>query len=210
MIVGKHHATIDEITYDREKLAKFCEKFSDCVMPFDQYMQWLTPTKKEFRGRPGLNAINTELLEGKKLSEYTEISELLEKFNFDVPLNKNDIDLLSYDPGFTFHPHTDHFMQCGIMFPILPEDGDAPIIFYENEDIEVVPRKNYSGIVTENDIAYKHYYSTKHPTLFNGRTIHGVGTVSKTRVYLRFKILNQSFDSIIEKNKKGKLIIFDK
>lgn len=210
MIVGKHHVTFNEIEYNREKLVRFYEKFKECIMPFGDYMQWLTPSKREFKGRVGMNAVNTELLEGKKLREYDEIEDLVKLFNFDVPLAMDDIDLLHYDPGFTFHPHTDHFMHCGIMFPVLPADGDAPIIFYEKDGLEVVPRKNYTDLVTEEDIVYKHYYSTKHPTMFNGHTIHSVGTTSTERVYLRLKILHQTFHSVIEKNQQNKLIFTGK
>jgi len=205
MILRKHHATFDKITYDREKLINFISQFNNCIMPLTEYLRQQKPHIEKVRGKPGLNIINTELLEGKKLIEYNEVSELVELFNFYTGI-EYDVDLMHYDPGFTFHPHTDHPMQCGIMFPILLEDGDAPIIFYENEDIEIVPRKNYSSIITENDILYKHHYSTLHPTLFNAQAIHGVDTVSKERVYLRIKILNQSFNSILEKYKKGELI----
>lgn len=206
MDLGKHHATITEFTYNRLELADFYKQFTDYIMNFGDYMQYLTPDKREFRGRPGMNAVNVHKKEGKYLQEYDIIKNIINKFDFGYEISLHDVDLLHYDPGFEFHPHTDHFMKCGIMFPILPDDAGEPIVFYEQSKEDTVPRKNYSDICTEDDIVYEHYYSNKHPTLFNGHTIHGVRKITKERVYLRIKILHKTFEEIVDRNKLGILV----
>jgi hypothetical protein len=118
---------------------------------------------------------------------------------------------MHYDPGFSFHPHTDHFMQCGIMFPIIPEDAGEPINFYSRDGITPTTNTNYSksrhGAFNDDDLEYQHYYSNKHPTLFNGQQIHGVPTVTRERTYLRIKVIGESFDSVVNKLESGTFVI---
>ena len=56
------------------------------------------------------------------------------------------------------------------------------------------------------DYVYK--YSTEHPTLSNGMCIHGVGPIEKaeTRVYLRFKILKETYEEIVGKLTEGNFV----
>lgn len=208
MILGKHHCTIDEITYDRQELLEFYNQHKHNIMGFADYMQYLTPTKREFKGRPGMNAVAVQKTEGKDLLDYPVIQKYVDMFNWKEYPGPREIDLLHYDPGFRFHPHTDHFMWCGIMFPILPEDAGEPIVFYSRPGHEPERNVNYEKIHgwTDDDIEYSHYYSNKHPTLFNGMAVHGVPTVTRERVYLRIKILGESFDSVVSKLESGNFV----
>ena len=114
MILGKYHATIDEVTYDQKELFDFYKFHEQHVENFGDVMQYLTPSKREFKGRPGMNAVNVHKTEGKHLGQYPIIQEIISQFNFEKEITKKEVDLLHYDPGYKFHPHTDHYMNCGI------------------------------------------------------------------------------------------------
>jgi hypothetical protein len=94
------------------------------------------------------------------------------------------------------------------MFPILPDDGAAPIDFYRMPEGATWERAaGYSKWINpDRDLIYSYHYSLIHPSMFNGNIIHGVKNNDKERVFLRFKCLNMTFHSIIEKAKQGKLI----
>tara|TARA_B100001057_G_scaffold449754_1_gene491233 strand:- start:406 stop:1041 length:636 start_codon:yes stop_codon:yes gene_type:complete len=208
MQLGKHHCTIDEITYDREELLDFVNQHRHNIMQFGDYMQYLSPEKREFKGSDGMNAIAVQKTEGKDLLEYPVVKKYVDMFNFAQPIAPRDIDLLHYDPGYSFHPHTDHYMWCGIMFPIEPEDAGEPISFYSREGQEPERNVNYKKRGwTDDDIEYNHYYSNKHPTLFNGMIVHGVPTITKERIYLRIKVLGEKFEDVVEKLKNNNFIL---
>jgi hypothetical protein len=212
MQLGKYHCTIDEVTYDRLELLDFTNQHKHNIMQFGDYMEYLSPDKREFnpkrKGREGMNAIAVQKTEGKDLLEYPIVKKYVDMFNFNSPINPRDIDLLHYDPGYSFHPHTDHYMWCGIMFPIEPEDAGEPISFYSREGQEPERNVNYEKRGwTDKDIEYNHYYSNKHPTLFNGMIVHGVPKISKERIYLRIKVLGEKFEDIVEKLKNNNFVI---
>lgn len=208
MILGKYHCTIDEITYNRQELLNFYNQHKQHTMPFGDYMEFLSPWEREFKGTPGMNAVAVQKAQGKDLLDYDIINQYVNMFNFKQEIQPRDIDLLHYDPGFKFHPHTDHFMNCGIMFPILPDDAGEPISFYSRPGHKPERNLNYEKIYgwTDDDIEYNHYYSVIHPTLFNGMAIHGVPTVTQERVYLRIKVIGETFDSVIRKLKNREFI----
>ena len=205
MILGKYHATIDEVTYDQKELFDFYKFHEQHVENFGDVMQYLTPSKREFKGRPGMNAVNVHKTEGKHLGEYPIIQNIISQFNFEKPITEKEVDLLHYDPGYKFHPHTDHYMNCGIMFPIIPESNFTPISFYSREGHDPERNVNYEKRYgwTDDDIEYNHYYSMKHPTLFNGMAVHGVPTIDSESVMLRIKVLGESFEDIVDKLKQG-------
>ena len=205
MILGKYHATIDEVTYDQKELFDFYKSHEQHVETFSDVMKYLTPSKREFRGRPGMNAVNVHKTEGKYLGEYPIIKKIVSQFNFEKEITDKEVDLLHYDPGYKFHPHTDHFMKCGIMFPIIPESNFTPISFYSGKGHDPERNVNYEKRYgwTDDDIEYNHYYSMKHPTLFNGMAVHGVPTINEERVMLRIKVLGESFEDIVDKLKQG-------
>jgi hypothetical protein len=215
MILGKYHCTIDEITYNRLELLDFYNDHKHNIMDYGEYMQFLSPWKREFKNKPGMHSIAVLKTEGKEMVEYPVIQKYINMFNFEKPIQPRDVDIIHYNPGFSFHPHTDHYMQCGIMLPIIPEDTGVPISFYNRDGVTPVPNTNYEwstsgdkpGVLqpgfTDDDIEYQHHYSNKHPTLFNGLQIHGVPTVTEERAYLRIKVIGEPFESVISKLELG-------
>ena len=99
-------------------------------------------------------------------------------------------------------------MNCGIMFPILPDSNMAPIDFYKLPPGETWERaKDFRYKINfERDFVYSYYYSLEHPSLFNGQTIHGVRNSNKERVFLRFKCLSMTFENVIKKTLSGQFI----
>ena len=96
-------------------------------------------------------------------------------------------------------------MNMAIMFPVLPIKDITPISFYSREGH--IPERNVNYEKkhgwTDDDIDYLHYYSMEHPTAFNGMAIHGVPTITQERVILRVKCLGETFESVVDKLKKG-------
>lgn len=135
------------------------------------------------------------------------IRNMMQKLNFNHPITAGNIDIIWYRPGFEFEPHVDHYAAATMMWPIIPETGGAPIDFYSLDKVNYTPGEpvGFKNILTKEDIIHTHYYSTLHPTIFNSHWIHGVRKVNHVRVYMRLRI-NESFDSIVEKHKSGKLI----
>lgn len=192
----------DEITYDRKKLEEFYNKFEKlgCVQTFSDYNFWLKGGEyREFVIWNNMKALNVELATPEtKLINQPEIKEILNQLN--IELHDNDVDFVIYDPGFIFNPHIDHYMQCGIMLPVLPVENYSPIEFYELPGYNCVPRRHYAEEVAQHGYtAYTHYYSHLHPTMFNGTKLHGVPMTDVPRMYLRIKIVNESFESIRER-----------
>lgn len=208
MQLGKYHCTIDEVTYNRLELVDFYNQHKHNLMNFGDYMQFLSPTKREFPYISGMNAVAVQKTEGKELLDYDVVKKCVDMFNFSPSIPTSDIDFLHYDPGFKFHPHTDHYMECAVMFPVLPEDAGEPISFYSRPGW--IPERNVSYHHkydwTDDDIEYNHYYSAIHPTLFNGMAIHGVPTITKERVYLRIKVLGETFDEVVAKLQAGTFV----
>ena len=71
-------------------------------MQFGDYMEYLTPEKREFnpkrKGREGMNAIAVQKTEGKDLLDYPVVKKYVDMFNFKSPIAPRDVDLLHYDP----------------------------------------------------------------------------------------------------------------
>lgn len=153
------------------------------------------------------------------------------------PYAPNDVDLLVYRKDYLFVPHVDYHQNCVMMLPIWPLDGGTPVKYHKFENqvayIQEQIREHRKGKeVVYNDIPdwqpgdplpkhlkFRHmdpyedvdeyvHYSTKHPTLINGRFIHSIGPVKEDiRVYLRFKFLPPiTYDGLIELHKQGKWI----
>ena len=111
MKLGKYHVEIDEIKYDREELEDLYNQHKHNIMQFGDYMQYLTPTKREFKGRKGMNAVAVQKTEGKDLLEYPQVKKYVDMFNWKQYPGPRDVDFLHYDVGYKFHPHTDHYMN---------------------------------------------------------------------------------------------------
>ena len=190
MIKGKHHIVFDEITYNRIELSDFVSNFENCIVSYNDYAERVL-RNKEFEYLDGYNILDTSLIEGKHAIDYPIIRDLVNKFNINVDYKR--VNLMHFDTGYSFPIHTDHAMKAGIMFPIWPEDAGEPIVFYKTDNVKVATDYNH---LTEEDIDYKHYYSNKHPTLFNAQIPHGVPTVKEPRLYLKIRLFDDTYESI--------------
>jgi hypothetical protein len=90
------------------------------------------------------------------------------------------------------------------MFPILPDDGDAPLTFHDVSPSVFKIATDY--IDYRNNIDYKMHYNMKHPTMFTTQVPHSVDEVKKERIYLKFMVFDYTFEQLIEMHKKGELI----
>lgn len=211
MQIFDHHVIFDEVKYDREELKDWYRSVEhykgDYGMVTNKISSANLSHNKKFRTGK-FETLNTVEKAGMNVIDYPVVNKLVKRFNFDVPLGKSDVDVLIYKPGFIFQPHVDFHMHCGIMFPILPDGEMAPIDFYKLPPGAVWERaKNYDDCIDfDRDYLYSYHYSTVHPSMFNGDTIHGVRNNNNVRVFLRIKILNMTFDGIIAKAKTGNFI----
>jgi hypothetical protein len=211
MQIFDHHVIFDEITYDREELKDWYRSVEHYKNDYATVTNrndsaGLSHNKKFQYGL--FDTLDTKEKAGTAVIDYEPIKKLVEKFNFDQPMNETTVDVLIYRPNYYFHPHVDYHMNCGIMFPILPDEGMAPIDFYRLPPGATWERaKGYSRWLNfERDHIYSYHYSIVHPSMFNGETIHGVRNNENIRVFLRFKCLDMTFQQIIEKTKSGKFL----
>lgn len=216
MQIFPHHVIFDEITYNREELKDWYESvkqyrsnFGTLMNKFNEEHASMNLTHSKRFSENMFDTIDTYFTLGKHIKEFEPIKKLVERFNFNTPLQGADVDILIYKPNYLFHPHVDFHMNCGIMFPILPDTGASPIDFYNmppGEDWERA--KGYAKSIKFNrDIIYSYYYNLKHPSMFNGNTIHGVRNNNQERVFLRVKCITMTFDQVIEETKLGKFIL---
>lgn len=201
MILHKKHVIFDEIVYDRQKLINFVSNFKDCIVKHSDWQKTLSGGKQSYEVPDGYNAIDTTKKEGKFPNEYFEVQELLNKFKINI--KKEHIIINHYDVGFWLRPHTDHACKCSIMFPILPDDGDAPLVFHDVKGDYTIAT---DYIDYKDNIDYVMNYNTKHPTLFTTQVPHSVAKVKEERIYLKFMIFDYTFEELIEMNKRGELI----
>jgi hypothetical protein len=214
MQIFEHHVIFDEVTYDREELKNWYSEVKQYRNDFGTVMNRLreesdSPLSHNKRFQLGLfDTIDSKGFINKHVIDFEPIQKLVKKFAFDTPLQTQDVDVLIYKPGYIFHPHVDFHMHCGIMFPILPDEGAAPIDFYRMPAEANWERAAGYGrlIKSDRDLIYSYYYSLNHPSMFNGDTIHGVKNNDKERVFLRFKCLNMTFQDVIEKTKNGNFL----
>ena len=86
----KHHCIIDEISYNKQELIDLFNRIpKECELPWNQYKKAIkneggakSYTRNQNRGDGGLNGIFTPYWEGKQLTEYPEIQNVLNRFNF--------------------------------------------------------------------------------------------------------------------------------
>jgi len=209
MQIYEHHVIFDEITYDREELKDWYKSVEQYKVDFATLTNKISSSglshNKKFSSNKQFQTLDTENQIGIPISDYKQIRCLIEKFNFETPLNKFDVDVLIYEPKYYFAPHVDFHMHCGIMFPILPDTGMAPIDFYRLPSGATWGKAKTYITNFERDHIYSYHYSLDHPSMFNGETIHGVRNNNNTRVFLRFKILHMTFQQVIDAGNQGKL-----
>ncbi len=197
------HVIFDEITYDREELEAFVNRFKNCVTNHSKWQQTLYGNLSGGYGVPtGYNVIDTRLLEGKSPTDYPEVRNLLDKFK-NLNILDRHVVISHYDIGFKLRPHTDHACQASIMFPILPKDAGAELVFHDI-DPPYKPAQDYKDYWDKIDYTMK--YSTQHPTSFSTQVPHSVAEIQgEPRIYLKFMLFNYTYEQMIEMNQQGRL-----
>lgn len=202
-----HIFTLDEITYDRKKLESWVNdpKSRATIVP--------SPREKHDGPNSGYNTLrfpgSHDALEWKEDDHEIDyhilpiIKDLVDKFAIDI--NTKHIQISHYDVGFKLIPHTDNDWNAHIMFPILPEDGGAELIFHKVPESE---HKRATGYVEYADkIDYTIKYSTKHPTVMNTQVPHSAGEViGEPRIYLKFMIPDYTFEELKQMARDGTLL----
>ena len=195
---GEHHCVLEGVVWDRQELLDFYKQFDEsCHLPWNEFKKKYNkdnPYRKTLTDK--FRQVYAPNFEGKELIEYPVIQKFIKQFNFKVPLSVTDVQILAYEPGFAFVPHIDQEVELSIMLPILPEDGGEPLTFLEGDDFRN-PGKEI----------YKVYYSTEHPTLVTGKTIHSVEEMKDHRVVLHFRTNGETYKDVMEKHKKGEFIL---
>jgi hypothetical protein len=200
--------TIFGISYDMKELQSTYQTLKHYRRPTGLYLSGLSKNpQSENRLQSQIKLDSTHVLGddhlGCDLTAYPAIKNIIDKFA--IYIKPRLIDINCFNPNFEFLPHTDQ-VNCTIMIPIIPDDGGAPINFYFKEGLDPTPATDYRKILTDNDIIFKHKYSTVHPTLINQRQIHGVSKLDHERVYLRFKLEDYCYEELVDLDKTGKLI----
>lgn len=187
---AEHHKVLTGVKWYRQELIDFYLKFPEkCHLPWNEFKKKYNPNNPYRKPlTDDFRQIYSPILEGKELIEYDIIKSIICQFNFSKPLKITDIQILSYNPGFSFVPHIDQEVNFSIMFPILPLDGGEPLTFHHGDDY-----KNPGAVI------YKVYYDTNNPTLVNGKVIHSVETMKNKRVYLRIRSGEETYKDIINK-----------
>ena len=195
---AEHHCVLEGVVWDRQELIDFYNKFDEsCHLPWNEFKKKYNPNnpyRKTLTDK--FRQIYSPNLEGKELIEYPVIQKLIKQFNFKVPLGVTDVQILAYEPGFEFVPHIDQEVEISIMIPIIPEDGGEPLTFLEGDDFRN-PGKEI----------YKVYYSTEHPTLVTGKTIHSVEKMKDYRVVLRLRTNGETYEDVMKKHDNNEFIL---
>lgn len=196
MQVYSNHIVFNSVTYDRPALIDWYHRHQHLTMNFAQWINSRTGTTFRSGGAASAQTINLDGALGRLIKDEPEIAPLTQLFRVSRPFGAYDVDIMIYPPGYTLKAHTDHAMQCGIMFPILPDTPAAIDFYHAPPGREVVPSTEYT-VLHHRDLDYSYAYSTVHPSMFRSTVIHGVRNISySTRVFLRFKCLYDSFDSV--------------
>ena len=195
---AEHHCVLEGVVWDRQELIDFYNKFDEsCHLPWNEFKKKYNPNnpyRKTLTDK--FRQIYSPNLEGKELIEYPVIQKLIKQFNFKVPLGVTDVQILAYEPGFEFVPHIDQEVEISLMIPIIPEDGGEPLTFLEGDDFRN-PGKEI----------YKVYYSTEHPTLVTGKTIHSVEKMKDYRVVLRLRTNGETYEDVMKKHDNNEFIL---
>jgi hypothetical protein len=197
-----NHVVFDEITYDRHQLVDWYERHKHLTIGFSEWMNARSNTKFRVGGTITAQTINLDGALGRYIKDEPEIAPLVKMFNVTKPLGPFDVDIMIYPSNYVLKAHTDFAMKAGIMFPILPENP-APINFYHTPPGCVLTPGTEYDVDYGRDLNYSYQYSITHPSMFRSQVIHDVrnGKSDKERVFLRFKLLHDNFDTIIQRSK---------
>lgn len=200
MQIYEHHVILDEIDIPVQELIDLWKSFpKECNLPWNEYKLTVRPENYSFSPRvyqdAKFKALFTPMHEGKQITEYPVVQKILKQFNWIKKPDYHDITFVSYEKGFKFPVHYDTDLEYNIMFPLIPSQNFEPINFYEGND-----RENPGKLI------YTLHYSDKHPSIFNGKTLHDVNIIEDFRMAFRIKITNETFESMVKRYKQGKFI----
>jgi hypothetical protein len=215
MKVFANHVIFDEITYDRAPLIDWYQRHQHLATSFGEWMNARSPAGKTTKFRTGTSNVTGQTIDlervGRLIKDEPEIKPLTELFATTQPFGQYDVDVMIYPPRYVLKAHTDHAMQAGIMFPILPNEP-SPINFYHVPPGETLSRAREYDVDHDRDLDYSYNYSMEHPSMFRSQAIHGVRNVQVgrhaplQRVFLRFKLLYDEFDDIVQRGLNGQWI----
>ena len=197
----KNSVTFYEISYDVNELHEWYQQF----IPFTKILACPCGAGSQ------TDILDVEALEGKKPHEYEIVQRLAKPFKLLLNFDKegdNPVRIFNHNPGEGIPPHIDEVAECALIFPIVPVDI-SPVFYLKQGDKPYKLGKwwNYNEF-TLDDIDYFHQYSFGHPSLINGRALHGVTNTHPTspRAILRFKISHINYEQCIELIKSGEFL----
>ncbi len=199
MIQGLHHCEFPEQSYDWRPLWEWYQTVQHTAVYFNDWMNARLPKDgKAFWGSgSGFKTLDLDGQLGQLTRDVAVINPLLRPWSFYSQLTDFDVDIIIYPAGYWLRPHTDHYMGCGIMYPIQPE-LPAGIDFYRAPPgLDLAQARSYN-VVPERDLIYTYQYQRGTPAMFDGQIIHGVRNGGEERVFLRVKLREQTFLSVCE------------
>jgi hypothetical protein len=208
MQVGLHHCVFDELPYSWEPLWAWYQEHQHTAVYFNDWMNARVPVGgTKFRGSgAGFKTLDLDGQLGRIIRDEPEINHLLRQWTFYDQLKAFDVDIMIYPPNYTLRAHTDHYMGCGIMYPIMPENPSG-IDFYRTPPGMETARAREYDVVVERDLIYTYNYVRGCPSMFNGQVIHGVRNGGQERVFLRVKLREQTFQSVLTLAEKNSLFV---
>lgn len=206
MIQGLHHCEFPEQTYDWEPLWEWYQTVQHTAVYFNDWMNARIPTGgTRFRGSgAGFKTLDLDGQLGLITRDVPEINRLLRPWAFYSQLRDFDVDIMIYPANYSLRAHTDHYMGCGIMYPIQP-DRPAGIDFYRVPEGETLARAREYSVRVDRDLIYTYHYQRGVPAMFNGQIIHGVRNGGEERIFLRVKLREQTFHSVCEMARENSL-----
>lgn len=196
-----HHYEFTTVNYDRSQLCSWYQQHAHLEVFFSDWMNARIPVgRPKFRGAgtgTGFKTLDYDTAYGIAMRDDPVIKALLSPWAFYPELGPHDVDVLIYPARYTLKAHTDKYMGCGIMYPILPALAPAGINFYNPPPDQPLAKGTEYTVSVTRDLIYSHNYGTEHPAMFNGQVIHDVRNGPDIRVFLRVKLCNYSFQEII-------------
>jgi hypothetical protein len=204
-----HHYEFTNVNYDRSQLYSWYQQHAHLEVFFSDWMNARLPAGgPEFRGAgygTGFKTLDYDTHYGRPMRDDPYIAALLQGWSFYPELADTDVDVLIYPARYKLKAHTDKYMGCGIMYPILPAESPAAINFYRPPPGQQLVKGQEYNVVQSRDLIYSYRYSTEHPAMFDGQIIHDVRNGAEVRVFLRVKLCRYQFQEIISLQEKNLL-----
>jgi len=202
-----HLFTLDEITYDQKELASLITDptLHGAIVASDRERHDGPNTGYNTVRFPASHDATEWKLNDPEVNYemFPMIKKLVDRFAIDIPTS--DVQISYYNVGFKLIPHTDNVWNAHIMFPILPEDGGAELIYHKVPKHKHKRATGYTEYADKIDYTIK--YSTKHPTVMNTQIPHSAGEViGEPRIYLKFMIPDYTFEELKQMARDGTLL----